>query len=197
MRLPPLPAALLSFAFVSGPLPRHTTTTTTTGQTTEPALVVPASMPPSAPETASLRDTLCVTPTEGVAVTADTPTTSTTTNTPFPAIIGHRGALYAELENSLEGFVQCATWGCAGVELDAFCLPRDGSVVVFHGGGTDENPGDLSDYCLDQKGVSILDLTYEETQALRFNPDFRELVCPTEKLVRTHIPVRSFFLSDL
>ena len=63
-------------------------------------------------------------------------------------VVGHRGALYAELENTRESFLQCAKWGCQAVELDVFVLPKDGSLVVFHGGGTDESPGLLDGYCL-------------------------------------------------
>ena len=33
-------------------------------------------------------------------------------------------------------------------------------------------PGDLSDYCLDQNGVGILDLDYATAQTLKFNPNF-------------------------
>ena len=63
---------------------------------------------------------------------------------PFSSILGHKGALYAELENTIPAFVQCAAWGCACVELDTF-VHKDGSVVVFHGTGTDEGPGYLTD----------------------------------------------------
>lgn len=61
------------------------------------------------------------------------------------------------MENTREGFRTCAAMGCDAVELDVFLL-KCGSLIVFHGGGADENPGDLLDYC--GREGSILDLTY-------------------------------------
>jgi glycerophosphoryl diester phosphodiesterase len=63
------------------------------------------------------------------------------------------------LENTREGFQKCAAMGADAVELDVFLL-KCGTLIVFHGGGNDQNPGQLIDYC----GVdgSILDLTYQE-----------------------------------
>lgn len=112
-------------------------------------------------------------------------------------VVGHRGALYNHLENTRESFLQCATWNCNAVELDVFVLPRDGSVVVFHGGGTDENPGDLTDYCLGANGQSILDLTLEEAQQLTFNPAFAEFGCSTDSVERGRIPSLEQVLLDL
>ena len=115
---------------------------------------------------------------------------------PFPAVIGHRGALYAELENTLPSFVQCAAWGCAGVELDVFTL-KDGNVIVFHGAGNDENPGYCTNYCIGKDGVSILDMTYEQTQELEFNPSFAEFPCPSDKVAKGRIPLLSQVLEAL
>ena len=106
----------------------------------------------------------------------------------FPQVFGHRGALYAEVENTLPAFLQCVAWKCAGVELDAFCT-KDGSVVVFHGTGTDQGPGYCSGYCVDKQGVSIVDLDYEETRKLRFNPFFAEFPCPRDKIAQARIPL--------
>ena len=99
-----------------------------------------------------------------------------------PWIVGHRGCLYQELENTREGFQACADMGCDAVELDVFLLPKCQTLIVFHGGdggssigdGSDARPGLLHDYC----GVqgSILDYTYQEALTkLRFNPSHAEL----------------------
>ena len=113
-----------------------------------------------------------------------------------PAIVGHRGALYDELENTREGFLRCANAGCDGIELDVFLL-KDGELIVFHGGGTDEDPGDLSDYCVDMEGVNILDLTYPEALALQFNPYFEEFPCSASKIAVASIPTLRQVLEDL
>ena len=115
---------------------------------------------------------------------------------PFPAIVGHRGALYAQLENTRESFRQCASWGCEAVELDVFVL-QDGNVIVFHGGGTDENPGDLTEYCLNQERVGILDLDYPTASKLQFNPNFAEFACCVDKITQGRIPLLSQVLEDL
>ena len=119
-----------------------------------------------------------------------------------PRVVGHRGALYEALENTRESFLKCAEWKCQAVELDVFCLPTSRTdpapvVIVFHGGGNDENPGDLTDYCLNQDGVSILDLTYEECLHLDFNPDHAEFACPREKIQQASIPTLQQVLEDL
>jgi glycerophosphoryl diester phosphodiesterase len=113
-----------------------------------------------------------------------------------PLVVGHRGALYDELENTRESFLQCAQLGCDSVELDVFLL-KDGSLIVFHGGGTDQNPGDLSDYCLNQHGVGILDLDYEQSQKLVFNPSFAEFPCSKVKIEAARIPTLEEVLLDL
>eukprot|EP00591_Stephanopyxis_turris_P015574 CAMPEP_0195541908 /NCGR_PEP_ID=MMETSP0794_2-20130614/51330_1 /TAXON_ID=515487 /ORGANISM="Stephanopyxis turris, Strain CCMP 815" /LENGTH=418 /DNA_ID=CAMNT_0040676023 /DNA_START=60 /DNA_END=1317 /DNA_ORIENTATION=+ len=102
-----------------------------------------------------------------------------TNNLHRPLIVGHRGALYMELENTLAGFQVSADIGCDAVELDVFLL-KCGSLVVFHGGGTDENPGCLRDYC----GVegSILDFTADEARKLRFNPNYDGFACPKQNI---------------
>lgn len=113
----------------------------------------------------------------------------------FPKVCGHRGCLYEELENTSEGFSRCHDIGCDSVELDVFRVKRisdskndDTTLVVFHGDGTDENPGDLLDYC----GVdgSILDFSYEDeiSKKLFFNPEYAEFPCPIEKIRKGKIP---------
>jgi len=124
------------------------------------------------------------------------PAASTTTTT-RPRIVGHRGSLYEELENTRPAFLKCAGI-CDAVELDVFVL-KDGTIVVFHGSGTDQNPGLLRDYCTNSnaKATSILDLTYEETQLLTFNPGFAELAAPDDRVRRGKIPTLQQVLRDL
>lgn len=123
-----------------------------------------------------------------------------------PWIVGHRGCLYQELENTREGFQACADMGCDAVELDVFLLPKCQTLIVFHGGdggssnggdhgSEDVRPGLLHDYC----GVqgSILDYTYQEAiTKLRFNPSHAELACPPEVIARGIIPTLEQVLSD-
>jgi glycerophosphoryl diester phosphodiesterase len=108
-------------------------------------------------------------------------------------VVGHRGALYQELENTREGFNKSAEMGCHAVELDVFVL-KCGSLIVFHGGGTDENPGDLIDYC--NTVGSILDLTYQEALELKFNPKFEEFPCPASSIMAGSIPTLEQVLQD-
>lgn len=120
--------------------------------------------------------------------------TSPNTFNSNPWIVGHRGCLYQELENTREGFQKCAKMGIDAVELDVFLL-KCGSLIVFHGGGTDENPGDLLDYC----GVegSILDLTYEQASKLSFNPSYDEFGCPDDITLKGSIPTLQEVLMDI
>jgi len=104
-----------------------------------------------------------------------------------PMIIGHRGAIYEELENTMAGFQKCLDMGCDAIELDVFKL-HDGTLVVFHGGGTDDHPGDLSHYCIGRNGTSILDLEYHETQELQFNPNYPDFGCDANAIRRGRIP---------
>mmetsp|Transcript_14322 Transcript_14322/g.34715 ORF Transcript_14322/g.34715 Transcript_14322/m.34715 type:complete len:418 (+) Transcript_14322:25-1278(+) len=110
-----------------------------------------------------------------------------------PIIVGHRGSLYQELENTRAGFVRTAEFGADAAELDVFLL-KCGTLVVFHGGGTDENPGDLLDYC-GQPG-NILDLTYEEALQLKFNPQYDEFGCSSDATLRGSIPTLEEVLLD-
>lgn len=128
-----------------------------------------------------------------------------------PSVVGHRGALYECLENTREAFLHCVQMGCQAVELDAFVL-CDNTIVVFHGGGTDEHPGDLTGYCqwvhgddddddtsnmVTLRRNNILDLTYEQTQQLQFNPEFEEFPCPPEVIKAAKIPTLEQVLKDL
>jgi glycerophosphoryl diester phosphodiesterase len=94
----------------------------------------------------------------------------------FPQIIGHRGALFTAPESTLASFDAAANMGCDGVELDVFRL-KCGTLVVFHGDGTDEDPGYLRSYC----GVdgNILDYTYKEMKHdLTLDPYGNGFACP-------------------
>lgn len=97
----------------------------------------------------------------------------------IPQVVGHRGAPYMELENTRVGFQVAADIGCDAVELDVFLL-KCGTLVVFHGGGTDNNPGCLLDYCCIEG--NILDYTAEEARKLKFNPLFEDFGCPPHKI---------------
>ena len=61
-------------------------------------------------------------------------------------VVGHRGSLYTALENTSRSFLHAAEAGADSVELDVFLL-KCGTLVVFHGTGTDQNPGLLDLYC--------------------------------------------------
>lgn len=174
----------------------------------EPSTTTSSTTSSSSTSSRSFRATLGLVDENTHAVDEGAPSTTTKTEKilpPFAAIVGHRGALYAELENTVPAFVQCASWGCAGVELDVFTL-KDGNVVVFHGAGNDEDPGYLTDYILDdddnqdgpqRRSNNVLDLTYEETQKLRFNPAFHEFPCPADKITSGRIPLLSEVLEAL
>lgn len=135
----------------------------------------------------------------GQVVPASTFSTSSfSTRPPFnrtPWVIGHRGCPYDELENTREGFARCGRMeGCDAAELDAFVL-KCGTVVVFHGDGTDARPGGLRGYC----GVdgSILDYTYAEAVAnLSFDPSYAEFGCPAEIVKKGRIPTLEEILQD-
>jgi len=90
-------------------------------------------------------------------------------------VIGHRGSLYTALENTSRSFIHAAQAGADGIELDVFLL-KCGTLVVFHGTGSDQSPGLLKSYC----GIdgSILDYTAEEARKLlTFNKDSDEFGC--------------------
>eukprot|EP00980_Cylindrotheca_fusiformis_P016613 scaffold4973_cov135-Cylindrotheca_fusiformis.AAC.31 len=122
------------------------------------------------------------------------PSSSSTKNIKkqLPLVVGHRGWLYQYLENTLDGFQACADLGCHAVELDVFQI-KDGTLVVFHGSGSDEAGGALKHYIqhdTTNKSVSnIQDMTWEEVQECQFlvndNP---HLPCPDEAILNGRIP---------
>lgn len=93
-----------------------------------------------------------------------------------PIVCGHRGAPFISLENTRHGFQTAHALGCDEVELDVFLL-KCGTLCVFHGSGTDQNPGLLSDYSTNMYG-SILEYTYHDLKdKLIFNSDYEEFGC--------------------
>ena len=115
-------------------------------------------------------------------------TTTSTSHRRRPWVVGHRGSVYDELENTLAGFQHCVDIGVDAVELDVF-LVAGNELIVFHGGGGDEMPGDLSDYCLNQTGRSILDCSsVKEIQELQLNPNHPEFGCCPSKISTAQIP---------
>lgn len=101
-----------------------------------------------------------------------------------PLVVGHRGSIYEELENTIRGFQVSAEMGIDAVELDVFLLSC-GTLVVFHGGGDDASPGCLRDYCNIQG--SILDYQAHEARLFAFNPYHEEFGCgPNKVMNREH-----------
>jgi glycerophosphoryl diester phosphodiesterase len=85
--------------------------------------------------------------------------------------------------------------GADGVELDVFLL-KCGTLVAFHGSGTDANAGLLEGYCINREG-SIHQYTNEEIQDnLVFNEHFEEFVCPPSKIRSGKIPTLEEVLMD-
>jgi glycerophosphoryl diester phosphodiesterase len=85
--------------------------------------------------------------------------------------------------------------GADAVELDVFVL-KCGTIVVFHGSGSDANPGLLEGYCINLEG-SILQYTNEEIQNnLVFNEHFEEFGCHPSKIRSGKIPTLEEVLMD-
>jgi len=112
-------------------------------------------------------------------------------------VLGHRGSMYHELENTRRSFQVVSEMGCDGFELDVFAL-KCGTLVVFHGGGGDVSPGKLDGYC-NVKG-NIHEYTADEVRSkIRFNPDFHGFACPSEKIRNNndaYIPTLEEILQD-
>jgi glycerophosphoryl diester phosphodiesterase len=123
--------------------------------------------------------------------------------TPIPLVIGHRGSLYEALENTRQSFQRCIEMGCNGFELDVYVI-ADGTLVIFHGNDSaGRRLGDFSEYCdagsmiSSAAATSIVDLTYQECQQLRFNPNFAEFTCPKEYIAGSRIPTLEEVLKDV
>jgi glycerophosphoryl diester phosphodiesterase len=102
--------------------------------------------------------------------------------------------LYEELENTRPGFIKTPSpgfiktpaMGADAIELDVFLL-KCGTVVVFHGSGSDENPGLLNRYCVG-RGESILNYTYDELQDIVvFNEHYPEFGCRHADKIRSGV----------
>ena len=119
----------------------------------------------------------------------------------IPWVVGHRGALYQELENTLPGFQYCLDIGVDAVELDVFRIAtttttsnnttEQDNLIVFHGG--EAFPGDFTDYCFDptihRDRHSIMDFTFQDLQQTwKFNSHYAEFACPVEKIRSATIP---------
>lgn len=152
-------------------------------------------VPPKSPKLSEIDTALSAKPSSALSLSEQLKVSNNPLPSTRPLIIGHRGCLHDELENTRSGFTKCVDSGCDGVEMDVFRLEKDGTLIVFHGGGSDENPGDLEDYC-NQEG-SVLDLTYEQCRNLKFNQDFAEFACPNSKTRQGYIPTLEQVLLDL
>ena len=100
------------------------------------------------------------------------------------SVIGHRGSVYTALENTSKSFIHAAQAGADGIELDVFLL-KCGTLVVFHGTGTDQEPGLLESYC----GVdgSILDYTAEAARRqLSFDKHSEQFGCGADQITQSH-----------
>jgi len=107
--------------------------------------------------------------------------------------IGHRGCVYEEPENTLPGFSYCSEVGADAVEFDVFEL-KSGEVVCYHGGGTDEIPGDMGD-SHSMPSVSIMSLSFEHLKTIPFNLQAEEYLTESlaavkeDKLSRAVVPL--------
>lgn len=102
-----------------------------------------------------------------------------------PVIIGHRGSIYDEPENTIPSFQRAIELGCDGIETDAFVVDC-GTVIAFH---ADDAAGNIDEYC-GEEGKNITEYTYEEVaEDLNLNADADVLFqCPKKKLERAQIP---------
>ena len=118
-----------------------------------------------------------------------------------PVVCGHRGAVYKSLENTRHSIQVAHEIGCEEIEIDVFLL-KCGTLCVFHGYGTDQNPGRFENYCSNMEG-SILDYTYDELRLnYKFNPNYDEFGCgpdiiqAMEKEGSSYIPTLEQVLLD-
>ena len=113
---------------------------------------------------------------------------------PCTPIISHRGAFYHEPENTLEAFQKACDLGATAIELDVFRLPKCGTLVVFHGVGSDASPGWLRGHIVpsedgDDIDLNILDLDYAEVRSLKIDRYGSEFACPPDRITNsTYFP---------
>uniref|UniRef100_A0A7S1JDI3 GP-PDE domain-containing protein n=1 Tax=Eutreptiella gymnastica TaxID=73025 RepID=A0A7S1JDI3_9EUGL len=117
-----------------------------------------------------------------------------------PLVMGHRGALYAAPENTLESFMTCAQMGADSVEFDIW-TSKDGHLVVVHGETSPDGTrkgmlcGMMDVSQLEASPTSrhhfVEDLTWAELSGLRFQPNLKiKLPCPEAQVaVSTGIPL--------
>eukprot|EP00294_Goniomonas_avonlea_P004215 CAMPEP_0114542516 /NCGR_PEP_ID=MMETSP0114-20121206/1876_1 /TAXON_ID=31324 /ORGANISM="Goniomonas sp, Strain m" /LENGTH=270 /DNA_ID=CAMNT_0001726817 /DNA_START=62 /DNA_END=874 /DNA_ORIENTATION=- len=95
----------------------------------------------------------------------------------LPLVQGHRGALYLEPENTLAGFARAAEVGASWIELDVL-KTADDHTIVFHGKGTDEEPGDISELTTSEGNVRFMKLA--QVRKLVFKPS--AFPCPKDRV---------------
>ena len=94
-------------------------------------------------------------------------------------LLGHRGCPLNYPENTLVSFDNaCFKYGGDGVELDVFCS-SDGNLVVFHGGGSDSNAGDVAELCYGMGNIQ--EMTLQEIQSLALKES--AYACPASVFV--------------
>eukprot|EP00520_Triparma_pacifica_P019004 CAMPEP_0118663336 /NCGR_PEP_ID=MMETSP0785-20121206/17361_1 /TAXON_ID=91992 /ORGANISM="Bolidomonas pacifica, Strain CCMP 1866" /LENGTH=314 /DNA_ID=CAMNT_0006557041 /DNA_START=276 /DNA_END=1217 /DNA_ORIENTATION=- len=115
-----------------------------------------------------------------------TPRPSSPSN-PYSKILiyGHRGSLYDECENTLPSYLACSTHGSDGVELDVFRL-KCGTLVCYHGTGTDEEPGRMGESHGVNGGISWY--TWDEVDRMEVKESWDEGVCGVGKLKGAKVP---------
>jgi len=99
-----------------------------------------------------------------------------------PIVIGHRGSIYEEPENTIPSFERAISLGCDGIETDAFVVDC-GTVIAFH---ADDSSGTHDEYC--GTPGNIMEYTYEEVEQLPLNPDEKIFPCPERKVEEATIP---------
>lgn len=129
-----------------------------------------------------------------------------------PVVMGHRGVLYQQPENSLEGFDLAGKLGIGAIELDVF-LTTDDVLVVVHGDkGQRQDPETgvsmwVDGFLGNMTHVELLpsagpnpyvgDLSAAQVAQLRFKEDSHELVCPvTATAASKGIPTLSAVLAS-
>jgi len=100
-----------------------------------------------------------------------------------PSVVGHRGSIYEEPENTIPSFKRAIDLGCKGIEVDAFVIDC-GTVIAFH---ADDAEGNIDEYC----GFpgNIMEYTYEEVQDLPLATDESIFPCPEKKVRKAEIPM--------
>ena len=88
--------------------------------------------------------------------------------------------------------------GAHGIECDVFLLPKCGTLVVFHGVGSDQDAGRLTGYCCPEStcyvesgkadDLSIVDLDFTQVQNLKFDKYGRQFACPSERIEHERVP---------